>query len=140
ARSHPCRVEDGQVLVALDGAGAAPTAQAEPTVEVRVLERVALTPEIVSLRLARADGGELPAYAPGAHVDLHLAEGLVRQYSLCCPQPDAHAYRIAVQREPASRGGSAHVHAQLHEGAQLRMGLPRNDFALAPAGHQHILL
>lgn len=140
ARTHRCRVEDGQVLVALAG-GDAPTApQERETLEVRVLERRELTPEILALTLARTDGGALPPYEPGAHVDLHLADGLVRQYSLCCARPGTETYRIAVQREPASRGGSALVHAQLREGMQLRMGLPRNDFGIAPGGQRHLLL
>lgn len=140
ARSHPCRVEGGQVLVALGAGGVGQQAQPWPTVQVEVAERTNLTPQIVSLRLVPVDGGKLPPYEPGSHVDLHLSDGVVRQYSLCCPRRDTGAYRIAVQRESASRGGSAFVHAKLHVGSRLRMGLPRNDFALAADGHHQVLL
>lgn len=140
ARTHRCKVEDGQVLVALDGAGGIAPRQEERTIDIEVLERLELAPGIVGLRLASADGSPLPAYAPGAHIDLHLAPGLVRQYSLCCPRPEAQSYRIAVQREPASRGGSARVHDALQVGARLAMGLPRNDFPVVPDAHHHLLL
>ena len=53
----------------------------------------------------RTDGKALPPYAPGAHIDLHLPNGLVRQYSLIEAEPDPARYTIAVKRDPASRGG-----------------------------------
>lgn len=88
---------------------------------------------VVSLTLGRADGGELPAWAPGAHVDVHLAEGLVRQYSLCSDPADRTRWRLGVLREPASRGGSEHVFDKLHGGDIVSVGAPRNHFALEPA-------
>ena len=56
--------------------------------------------------LTPADGQALPPYAPGAHIDVHLPNGIVRQYSLLAAQPDSTRYTIAVKRDPASRGGS----------------------------------
>ncbi len=32
--------------------------------------------------LRRPDGGDVPPFTAGAHIDLHLADGLVRQYSI----------------------------------------------------------
>lgn len=86
---------------------------------------------VVSLGLAPAAGGDLPQWTPGAHVDLLLPNGLVRQYSLC--GPPGGDYRIAVLREPAGRGGSAYVHDRLTEGSRVTLAGPRNNFALAPA-------
>ena len=140
AGTHACRVENGNVLVAIGGDGPPLSSERQETLDVRVLERREIATDIVSLRLASVDGAVLPAYAPGAHIDVHLADGLVRQYSLCCEQPDLATYRIAVQREPASRGGSALVHAALGEGKSLRIGLPRNDFGIASGGLRHLLL
>jgi ferredoxin-NADP reductase len=88
---------------------------------------------VVSLTLARADGSRLPDWEPGAHVDVTLASGETRQYSLCGDRWDARRYRIAVLREPDGRGGSAYVHDVLAPGDQVILGGPRNDFAMVPA-------
>jgi ferredoxin-NADP reductase len=88
---------------------------------------------VVALTLRHPEGAVLPAWRPGAHIDLLLDEGLVRQYSLCGDPADRHIWQIAVLREPAGRGGSAHVHDKLTEGATVRVRGPRNHFALRPA-------
>ena len=96
------------------------------------IARKALEAEgIVSLELCSVDGGCLPAFEPGAHVDLHVMPGVVRQYSLCGSPQELGSYRIAVLREPASRGGSAAVHDVLMEGDIIDMGAPANLFPLA---------
>ncbi|KAA0940306.1 PDR/VanB family oxidoreductase [Streptomyces apricus] len=88
---------------------------------------------VLALTLRHPLGGELPAWEPGAHVDVALAPGLERQYSLCGDPGDRHAWRVAVLREPAGRGGSAHVHERLAVGAGVRVRGPRNHFALLPS-------
>lgn len=75
-------------------------------------------------------GAPLPAFTAGAHVDLHLPNGLVRQYSLCNAQDERHRYVVGIKRDPASRGGSSYIHAQLKVGALLEVSAPRNHFAL----------
>lgn len=85
--------------------------------------------DVVSLTLRGADAA-LPEWQPGAHVDVHLPGGLIRQYSLCGrPGPD---WRIAVLRQPEGRGGSVAVHG-LRVGDALRLSAPRNHFPMAPA-------
>jgi ferredoxin-NADP reductase len=74
----------------------------------------------------------LPAWTPGAHIDLGLP-GHVRQYSLCGDPTDRRSYRVAVLREPASRGGSAYVHDVLRPGDPVEVGGPRNHFHLGDA-------
>jgi ferredoxin-NADP reductase len=86
----------------------------------------------VALELARTDGGSLPAWEAGAHIDLVLPSGRVRQYSLCGDPADRYRYRIAVLREPNGRGGSVEAH-QLTVGTELGIRGPRNHFALAEA-------
>lgn len=76
---------------------------------------------------------ELPAWAPGAHVDVTLPSGLVRQYSLCGDPADSGRYTIAVRLVEDGRGGSREAHAQLVEGAELELRPPRNRFELDPA-------
>lgn len=98
------------------------------------------TPEIRSYRLVAADGGPLPAAAPGAHIDVHLGEGLVRQYSLCNGPGDAGVFDIAVKREPESRGGSAAVHERFQIGGLVEVGAPRNNFPLQADADRHLLL
>ncbi|MEV5884202.1 PDR/VanB family oxidoreductase [Streptomyces sp. NPDC052020] len=88
---------------------------------------------VLSVELADPAGKPLPAWEPGAHLDLHVG-GLVRQYSLCGDPDDPAAYRIAVLDEPASRGGSRYVHTRLRPGQRVRAAGPRNHFALEPAG------
>jgi tetrachlorobenzoquinone reductase len=80
--------------------------------------------------LARPDGGTLPAYEPGAHIDLHLPNGLIRQYSLINPERDPKSYTLGIKRDPASRGGSRYIHDDLRVGRTLKISSPRNNFAL----------
>ena len=88
---------------------------------------------VVSVVLADPTGAPLPAWTPGAHVDLVLDGGsgqaLVRQYSLCGSPTDETTWRIAVLLTPDSRGGSAQVH-RLQPGASVRTRGPRNHFPL----------
>ena len=82
----------------------------------------------------------LPEPEPGAHVDLHLPDGRVRQYSLCGDPADATGYTIAVKLEPEGRGGSRWVHQQLQPGAVVPVSAPRNHFRLADEARQHVLV
>ncbi|WP_282701382.1 PDR/VanB family oxidoreductase [Streptomyces sp. CC219B] len=94
---------------------------------------------VIALTLRHPLGEPLPAWEPGAHVDLLLAPGLERQYSLCGNPDDRTSWRIAVLREPDGRGGSAFVHERLGPGDKVRIRGPRNHFALLPApGHLFI--
>lgn len=89
---------------------------------------------VVAIELAAADGSPLPAWEPGAHVDLVLPSGLIRQYSLCGDQSDPDAYRVGVLQVPDGRGGSAEVHA-LRAGQRIAIRGPRNRFPLVLADH-----
>lgn len=90
---------------------------------------------VVGVEFALPSGEPLPAWTPGAHVDLVLPGGLVRQYSLCGDPSDSGRWRIAVLREAESRGGSRWIADELAEGMTLRLRGPRNNFPLLPAGH-----
>lgn len=104
-------------------------------VTVEVVERRELVPgEIVELRLAPVGDDKLPAWEPGAHVDLVLPSALVRQYSLTGSR-DAATYTVAVLRERESRGGSAEVHDSVRPGDHLMIRGPRNHFPLVAAPH-----
>ncbi|WP_253919797.1 PDR/VanB family oxidoreductase [Dietzia psychralcaliphila] len=85
---------------------------------------------VVEIVLESVDGVDLPAWEPGAHIDLVLADGLIRQYSLCGDPGDRRSYRVAVLLEPEGRGGSRRIHEQLDVGSRIEVRGPRNHFPL----------
>lgn len=105
----------------------------EVDIKLTVTRRETLADDVVRLHLSDPGGAPLPAWRPGAHVDLQLTEDLVRQYSLCGDPSDTGTWQVAILREPDSRGGSTFVHDQLTEGTQVSMRGPRNHFELLPA-------
>lgn len=90
--------------------------------------------------LVAADGGALPAFAAGAHVDLYLGNGLIRQYSLCGDPADHGRYRVGILKDPNSKGGSVAAHRLLTEGATVQVGRPRNLFPLSPDARHTLLI
>ncbi len=94
--------------------------------------------DIRSIELVSADGRPLQSFEAGAHIDVYLGE-LIRQYSLINTTDTDGSYRIAVKLEPNSRGGSRFMHA-LAERETLKIGLPRNNFALHPEAAHSVLL
>src|SRR4029077_829036 len=78
----------------------------------------------------RVDGGKLPSYKPGAHIDLHLPNGLLRQFSLTVPASDPDSYTVGVKRDENSRGGSRYIIEQMKVGDQIKISAPRNNFPL----------
>ncbi len=105
-----------------------------------VVHKVAFVAEdVVALTLADRSGAALPAWTPGAHIDLVLDDTHVRQYSLCGQTADPAQWRIAVLKAPDGRGGSALVHQSLSEGAKVRVRGPRNHFPLVPS-HKYLFI
>lgn len=94
---------------------------------------------VSSYELAPADGRPLPAFAAGAHIDVHVPDGPVRQYSLFNPPGETHRYCIAILRDPASRGGSLRMHDAVREGEALTISEPRNHFPLQPEATRSLL-
>lgn len=109
------------------------TTAPEAELDLVVARRTDEADGVVSLDLRRPDGAPLPAWTPGAHIDLVLAPDLVRQYSLCSSPQDARVWRVAVLREQEGRGGSLHVHDKLSEGDPVTVRGPRNHFPLEGA-------
>lgn len=105
------------------------------TLDLVVLDKQVVAKGVVRLTLGRADNGALPAWRPGAHIDLHLGQDptLVRQYSLCSSPDDRDRYEVAVLREPESRGGSSYIADQLQPGDTVPGSAPRNHFTLVPS-------
>jgi len=124
---------------ALDGAPAVlPTAGPRLRLEVADVRTEAL--DVVQVELRSPDGGELPAFEPGAHVAIDLPNGLIRHYSLSNDWRERDRYVLGVARSPNSRGGSQFVHETLHRGTTLDVAAPRNGFPLDAAAAQYLFL
>ncbi len=95
---------------------------------------------IVSIELQDPEGATLPEYSPGAHIDLHLGNGLVRSYSLCGAPEVRDRYTVGVLQDRNSRGGSRYVHEQLRVGATLTVSAPRNNFELDESATHTVLV
>lgn len=108
--------------------------------EVEIASKRTVATGIVALTLIDPERRPLPVFSAGSHVDLEIAPGLIRQYSLCGNPADSSAYEIAVLREPQSRGGSMAVHDALAVGARMRISAPRNLFPLVPSEGKALLL
>jgi ferredoxin-NADP reductase len=107
------------------------TVYSEHLSELVVVDRADVAQDVVSVTLGAPDGSELPAWTPGAHVDLLLAPDLVRQYSLCGAPSDRSRWRIGVLLDAQGRGGSRRVHDTLRPGSRVQVRGPRNHFPLA---------
>lgn len=108
-------------------------------IEVSVVARNNQAQDICSFELARSDGAPLPAFEAGAHIDVHLPGGLIRQYSLCNPPWETRSYLIGVLKDPASRGGSQAMYEQMQVGQKLFISEPRNLFPLSENAQRSLL-
>ena len=95
--------------------------------------------DIISVEL-RPVHGEFPAFEAGAHIDLHLPNGMLRSYSLVNDSKERHRYVLGVLKDQKSRGGSRCVHEQLRVGMVLTISAPRNHFALHEEAKHSILI
>jgi ferredoxin-NADP reductase len=107
-------------------------------IDVRIANRKDEAERIISLELV-ADA-ELPRFEAGAHIDVEVAPGLVRQYSIASDPDERHRYLLGVLREASSRGGSERIHRQFIPGARVRIAPPRNNFRLQEDAAHSILL
>ena len=107
---------------------------------VRVHSITDLAEDIRAFELVDPKGGDLAAFTAGAHIDIHIDDGLVRQFSLCNSPRERHRYEIAVLNEPDGRGGSLALHEKVSEGDILTVSEPRNHFRLVDDAVCHLLL
>jgi ferredoxin-NADP reductase len=98
-----------------------------------VTRRELIAPDVVALTLADPEGGLLPSWTPGAHIDVALPSGRRRQYSLCGPPGRRTDYRIAIRRIADGGGGSIEMHDTFDAGDTLVFEGPRNAFYLGTA-------
>ncbi len=114
-------------------------AGAAEVLDVRIRSREVVADDVITLELVPIQGGELPPFEAGSHVDVYIRDGLVRQYSLCNDPAEHGRYVIAVLKEARSRGGSAAIHDDFRVGQSLRIGAPRNAFPLQGDASHSIL-
>lgn len=96
--------------------------------------------DVLRLELSDPAGTELPPFEPGAHLALHLPNGLVRHYSLVNDCRERHRYVLAVGRARDGRGGSDYVHSMLRQGMALQCSPPVNNFALDPSAERYLFI
>jgi vanillate O-demethylase ferredoxin subunit len=111
-----------------------------PPLSLRVKAITWEAPDIHSYDLRPLTDAPLPPFEPGAHIDLHLINGMVRSYSLINASSERQRYMIAVQKDRASRGGSAWIHANVRPGDTVSISGPRNNFALASDSSPSVLI
>ena len=99
------------------------------TISARVQRMEWAAEGILEVEFRRADGGDLPAFTPGAHIDLYLPNGMLRNYSLLNDSRDRHRYVVAVGLDAASRGGSKYIHGDLRVGQIMPISAPRNPLS-----------
>jgi len=109
--------------------------------DVIISDREEQAQDIVVLELQSAGDRQLPSFDAGAHVDVDIAPGIIRQYSLCNnPAEGESRYRIGVLRELKSRGGSAEIFRSFSKGRIIRISPPRNNFHLIENSRRSILV
>ncbi len=114
--------------------------QASPRLRVEVTDVRCEARDVMVLELRNPDGGALPPFTPGAHLEVYLSNGLIRHYSLCNDPAERNRYCIGVGLARDSRGGSKFVHHTLRVGTKLEVSAPRNNFPMELAAEQCVFI
>ena len=109
-------------------------------ITVQIISRTVYAENIVLLELARPDGGDLPDFDAGAHIDVHITDDLIRQYSLCNAPSQKDIYRIGVLNDAHSRGGSKTIFQEFRVGQNITISKPHNLFPLDTTAPHSILM
>ena len=108
--------------------------------KLRVAKLRFTTADVMHMQLVHPLRPTLPEWTAGAHVDLRMPDGRVRQYSLCGDPDDGSRYEIAIKREATGRGGSIWAHENLREGSEVHISAPRNNLPLIADAQRYILV
>ncbi len=109
------------------------------TIKVLIARREAQTADIVAIELVPLGDAALASFEAGAHIDVQVSDGVVRQYSLSNSFDDSRTYRLGILNDPKSRGGSRAIHEHFVEGREIEISAPRNHFPL-DMGAEHSIL
>jgi reductive dehalogenase len=111
-----------------------------PVIPVRLQRRETIAQDVVRFEFVAPDGGLLPPFEAGAHVDVVIAPEYQRAYSLAGDPADRSRYVLGVLNERQGRGGSALMHRAFREGRQVFIGRPVNHFPLVEDAPYTLLL
>lgn len=111
-----------------------------PVLAVRVARAEVMSPDVTKYEFESLDGGELPEWTAGAHLDIVVAPEYLRQYSMSGDPADRSKYQIGVLREDHGRGGSQLLHRIFSEGRQVFISRPINHFPLAEDAQKSFLM
>lgn len=109
-------------------------------IDVEISQRDAHTDSVSVFELKPLKGAILPPFEAGAHIDVVVEQGLIRQYSLSNDPAEAGIYRLGILRDPNSRGGSERIHAAFQVGTKIQISAPRNHFPLNLDAHRTVLV
>jgi len=110
-----------------------------------IIEQIKQQSEHVkSFRLRAPDGGVLPEFQPGAHIQVKVRlpdnSQTYRHYSLLSSPDDREHYEIAVLKETDGRGGSRYMHEQINESDDIEIRPPKNEFPIVGNPDHSILI
>jgi vanillate O-demethylase ferredoxin subunit len=108
-------------------------------IDVVITSRVDQGAGIAVMELVSGNGEALPSFTAGAHIDVHISNEIIRQYSLCNDPANSDLYRIGVLNDPNSRGGSVKISKDFSENDQIKISAPRNHFPLFEDADKTIL-
>lgn len=114
--------------------------QADDTLDMRLTAIIYGAESTNLFEFRTLDGSDVPAFTAGAHVDVNLPNGTIRQYSIASPQTDRSRYLLGIKLEAKGRGGSRFLHEQVRVGHVLKIGLPRNNFPLNETAASSVLI
>ena len=114
--------------------------KAQSMLEVVIRKKELVAEDICALTFEALPNRTLPSFRSGAHIDVHLPSGKIRQYSLCGDPTNRAEYRIAVKKDAAGRGGSVEVHETFREGQRIGISKPKNFFSLDIQANEVVLM
>jgi cytochrome P450/ferredoxin-NADP reductase len=139
--SLPVTVGPGKNISIAQKTGRVPSPSNSPDwLATTIAHRKTLARNVISLELVAASGHRLPSFEAGAHIDVEIAPGVVRQYSLCGAPFKQNCYRLGILLTENSRGGSSAIHDGFLPGSSIRIRGPRNSFTLDRSAERSLLL
>ncbi len=106
----------------------------------RVTDIQAEARDVILVELKLVADGQLPAFEPGAHLEIDLPNGLVRHYSLTNDWRERDRYVIGIGRAFKGHGGSDFLHRSLRCDAPITTSAPRNNFALDATAESYLFI
>jgi len=137
ANEYKARLAQGQT----DGLAHEFRIEGDAPVVAAVVSKVEkMSDDVTKYEFRSVDGGDLPEWEAGAHLDIVVAPEFLRQYSMSGNPADRSVYQIGVLREDEGRGGSALMHRIFAEGRRVFISKPINHFPLVEEASRTFLM